>query len=118
MPKTNRPTISTHVLDVTRGEPAAGVAVTLWRLDGAQHVPHGTRETDADGRIGDVVDGPLAAGAYRLSFEVAAYYKKKGDRVPTFLQRVTLDFDVTDATRRYHIPLLMSPFSCASYRGS
>jgi 5-hydroxyisourate hydrolase len=117
MPNTNRPTISTHVLDTTRGEPAAGVAVTLWRLDGKERVVQGTRETDADGRIADVMEGPLAAGTYRLSFEVAAYYKKKGDRSP-FLDRVTVDFTIDDPSRRYHIPLLMSPFSCTSYRGS
>ncbi len=116
MPNTNRPTISTHVLDTTRGEPAAGVAVTLWRIDGKEPVSQGTRETDADGRIGDLTGGPLAAGIYRMSFEVGAYYKKKAHTA--FLDRVTLDFEVRDAGRHYHIPLLMSPFSCASYRGS
>ena len=100
----------------TRGEPAAGVAVTLWRLDGKAPVSLGTRETDADGRIGDLGDGAPSAGTYRLSFEVGAYYKKKG--TAAFLQRATLDFEITETNRRYHIPLLMSPFSCASYRGS
>ncbi len=118
MPNTNRPTISTHVLDTTRGEPAAGVAVTLWRLDGKEHVSQGTRETDADGRIADLGGGALSAGSYRISFEVGAYYKKKGPPLSSFLQRVTLDFEVSDSRSRYHIPLLMSPFSCASYRGS
>ena len=118
MPNTNRPTISTHVLDTTRGEPAAGIAVLLFRLETHERTLLGTRETDADGRIGDVAGGgPLAPGLYGLSFEVAAYYKKKGDP-PPFLQRVTVDFEVTAARARYHIPLLMSPFSCASYRGS
>lgn len=116
MPNTNRPTISTHVLDTTRGEPAAGVAVTLWRLNGREHVTQGTRETDADGRIGDLTGAPLAAGSYRISFEVGAYYKRKGNAA--FLQRATLDFEISDANRRYHIPLLMSPFACSSYRGS
>jgi 5-hydroxyisourate hydrolase len=116
MPNTNRPTISTHVLDTTRGEPAAGVTVTLWRLDGTQPVRQSSRETDADGRIAELGDEQLSAGTYRMSFEVGAYYKKKGNAV--FLQRATLDFEITDTTRRYHIPLLMSPFSCSSYRGS
>ncbi len=116
MPNTNRPAIATHVLDTTRGEPAAGVAVTLWRLDGKTPVSLGTRETDADGRIGDLVDDAPSAGSYRLSFEIGAYYRKKGQA--SFLDRVTLDFEVRDAARSYHIPLLMSPFSCASYRGS
>jgi len=118
MPNTNRPTISTHVLDTTRGEPAAGVAVSLWRLEGAppqRADPQGTRETDADGRIGDLGDGKVTAGTYRLSFEVGAYYKKKA--LTPFLDRVTVDFTI-ESDRRYHIPLLMSPFSCASYRGS
>jgi 5-hydroxyisourate hydrolase len=114
MPNANRPTISTHVLDTTRGEPAAGVAVTLWRLDGNHPASQGTRETDGDGRIADL--GPLTAGAYRLTFEVGAYYKRKG--AAAFLQRATLDFEVTDTSRRYHIPLLMSPFACSTYRGS
>jgi 5-hydroxyisourate hydrolase len=118
MPNSNRPTISTHVLDTTRGEPAAGVAVSVWRLEGSQRAdPQNTRETDRDGRIGDLVEGPLVPGTYRLTFDVAAYFKRKGEAAP-FLSRVTLDVDVADATRRYHIPLLMSPFSCASYRGS
>ena len=116
MPNTNRPTISTHVLDTTRGEPAAGVAVLLFRLEARERTLLGTRETDDDGRIGDV-GGPLAPGRYGLSFEVATYYKKRGDP-PPFLERVTIDFEITGARARYHIPLLMSPFSCASYRGS
>ncbi len=110
MPNTNRPTISTHVLDTTRGEPAAGVRVTLSRGDGAQSVTH---ETDADGRIASF--GDVSAGLYQLSFDVGAYYKKKG--LTPFLDRFTIDFHITDS-RKYHIPLLMSPFACSSYRGS
>lgn len=116
MHKTNRPTISTHVLDTTRGEPAAGVRVTLSRLDGGRAVPHATQETDADGRIDDLARGELRPGSYQLAFDVAAYFERHG--AAAFFSRVVLDFDVTDAGRRYHIPLLLSPFSCASYRGS
>jgi 5-hydroxyisourate hydrolase len=111
MPNTNRPTISTHVLDTSRGEPAAGVQVTLSRIDGGQPI---TRETDADGRIANLA-APVAGG-YRLSFDVGGYYKKKGTR--SFVQRCTVDVEITDAQRSYHIPLLMSPFSCSTYRGS
>ena len=110
MPNTNRPTISTHVLDTTRGEPAAGLTVTLSRLDGTEQR---SQQTDADGRL-DL--GPVAAGTYRLSFDVGTYYKKTGDA--PFLQRATLEVEIQDTARRYHIPLLMSPFSCSSYRGS
>jgi len=92
--------------------------VSLWRLDGTQRAnPQGTGETDADGRIVDLLEGPLVAGSYRMTFDVAAYFKKKGEKT-TFLGRVTLDFEIADTRRRYHIPLLVSPFSCASYRGS
>jgi len=109
--------ISTHVLDTARGAPAAGVSVTLWRLDGTQRAePQGAGETDGDGRIGDLLRGPVVAGTYRLTFDVAGYFKKKGDKA--FLGRVTLDLEIADTTRAYHIPLLVSPFSCASYRGS
>jgi 5-hydroxyisourate hydrolase len=114
MPNSNRLTISTHVLDTARGEPAAGVAVTIWRLDGTDHTALGTHETDRDGRIGDLA--PVEAGSYRLSFAVGAYYQKKGGAA--FLDRVTLDVQITDTSRKYHIPLLMSPFACSSYRGS
>src|SRR3989442_12317974 len=101
MPNTNRPTISTHVLDTTRGEPAAGVAVTLWRLDGKEHVSQGTRETDADGRIADLAGGALAAGTYPMPFEVGAAYKRK---TPTpFFDRLILEFQVPDTPRTHHI---------------
>ena len=92
--------------------------MSLWRLDGTQRAdPRGKGETDADGRIGDLLEGPFNAGTYRLTFEVGAYFKKKGDKT-AFLDRVTIDFEISDTRRRYHIPLLASPFSCSSYRGS
>lgn len=117
MHNTNRPSISTHVLDTQRGEPAAGVPVSLSRLEGGRPVLQSAQETDADGRIGDLGRGTLSAGAYQIAFDVAAYFKKKGDR-PAFFSRVVLDFEVADAGGRYHVPLLVSPFSCTSYRGS
>lgn len=117
MHNTNRPVISTHVLDVTRGEPAAGVPVTLARLQGGKAVAQATRETDADGRIADLLSDGLEAGTYQLVFEVGTYLKKRGGPAP-FFSRVTLDLEVSDPNRRYHVPLLVTPFSCASYRGS
>ena len=71
-----------------------------------------TRETDADGRIDF---GTVPAARYRLSFDVGAYYKKKA--LTPFLDRVTIEFHVSDSPK-YHVPLLMSPFACSSYRGS
>ena len=120
MPNTNRPTISTHVLDTTRGEPAAGVGVILFRLHDNDRTILATGETDADGRIGSLRGGegggPLPAGPYGLSWDVGAYYKKKG--TAPFVLRATFDFEIPHPIRRYHIPLLMSPYSCSTYRGS
>src|SRR2546430_1456081 len=88
MPNTNRPTISTHVLDTTRGEPAAGVTVTLWRLDGTQSVSQGSRETDADGRIGELADKVKAQSA--VAFREQGYDR---DTTPpeVFLRLVSLN---------------------------
>ena len=92
--------LSTHVLDTGRGEPARGVAVELWR--GEQPVADGA--TDEDGRL-RLADG-LEPGTYRLVF-----------RPPSpFFRRVSLDVELGDG--HHHVPLLVSPYSCASYRGS
>ncbi|GAB4202012.1 MAG: hydroxyisourate hydrolase [Roseiflexaceae bacterium] len=112
-----RPSISTHVLDTERGEPAAGVPVTLSRWEGSRLVRLCEAETDADGRIRDLLDGPLEPGGYQLIFDVAAYFRELDGDVP-FLSRVTLDVEISDDTRHYHIPLLVSRYSCSSYRGS
>lgn len=121
MPNANHPTISTHVLDTKRGEPAAGVPVTLSRIEGGKPVPQSTQQTDADGRIPNLGKpggaGELPPGSYQIAFDVATYFKKKGDH-PAFFSRVVLDFEISDGRRSYHIPLLVSPYSCASYRGS
>ena len=106
-------TLSTHVLDVERGVPAAGVPVALVRGDQTL----AQAETNADGRIVDLSGGSLDAGTYRLVFDVAAYFTRHGRAAP-FLQRVSIDFDVHTAEAHYHVPLLLSPYACTSYRGS
>ena len=106
-------TLSTHVLDVERGLPAVGVPVALYR--GQEHL--GTHKTNIDGRIADVAGGPLSAGVYRITFDVAAYYHAQGRPAP-FLQRVTIEFEAEATDRHYHVPLLLSPYACTSYRGS
>jgi len=104
-------TLSTHVLDVERGIPAAGVPVALYTADGvvAQAV------TNEDGRIPQLatVDG----GVYRIAFDAAAYFASQGRAAP-FLKRVSLEFEVDALAPHYHVPLLLSPFACTSYRGS
>jgi 5-hydroxyisourate hydrolase len=114
--------LSTHVLDTMHGCPAAGMRVQLWR-DGPQG-PALVRELrlNDDGRG----DGPLldastmATGRYRLSFAVAEYFRGKGVTLsdPPFLDVVQLDFGIADVQGHYHVPLLCTPWSHATYRGS
>ena len=112
-----RASISTHVLDTERGEPAAGVPVVLARLEAGQEVPVGRGETDLDGRIAELLEGDLRPGIYRLTFDVAGYRRRRGGP-PVFLARVSLDVLVEDVGRHYHVPLLLSPYACTAYRGS
>ena len=112
-----RPSISTHVLDNERGEPAPGVRVTLERRDGDALVTMAAAETNADGRVPDLAGGDLRPGEYRITFAVADYFARRGGP-PPFFRQVTIDFDVRDAARHYHVPLLMTRFACSSYRGS
>lgn len=114
--------LSTHVLDTAHGCPAAGMVVTLQRLDGGTATTLKRLTLNADGRA----DGPLlaahemAAGRYRLLFEVAPYFRSRGVELPEppFLDTVTVDFGIADAAGHYHVPLLVSPWSHSTYRGS
>jgi 5-hydroxyisourate hydrolase len=117
MPPHRQPTISTHVLDNERGQPASGVRVTLERRDGRGFVPLGDAVTDADGRIASLLTGDLLAGVYRITFDAAGYFADRGGERP-FVRAVSIEFDVIDAARHYHVPLLLTRFACTSYRGS
>ena len=111
-----RPTISTHVLDLAIGQPAPGVGVALFRLtdDGAPELVSELL-TDADGRIGDLLDGSdLLEGDYQLAFDVGAY----ADDPDAFFQSAAVALRITDTGRSYHVPLLLSPFGMSTYRGS
>jgi hydroxyisourate hydrolase len=111
-----RPTISTHVLDLAGGEPAPGIAIALFRLtdDGTPELIS-ELETDADGRIGDLLDGnDLEEGDYQLAFDVAGY----SDDPDAFFQSLAVALRVTDTDRSYHVPLLLSPYGMSTYRGS
>ncbi|MEO5940735.1 MAG: hydroxyisourate hydrolase [Candidatus Limnocylindrales bacterium] len=112
MAESARPTISTHVLDTERGLPAEGVRVTLSRLDvGVAPIRMTQALTDADGRIRDLLERPLAIGDYRLEFDI-------GREDDAFFRRVAVDLRVADAGRSYHVPLLLAPYSMTMYRGS
>ena len=107
-----RPTISTHVLDTERGMPADGVRVTLYRLDvGAAPIRITQALTDSDGRVRDLLERPLAAGEYRIEFDL-------GREDDSFFRRLAVDLSVVDVGRSYHVPLLLAPFSMTTYRGS
>jgi 5-hydroxyisourate hydrolase len=106
-------TLSTHVLDVERGVPAAGVAISLYRDQ--EHLA--TVVTGSNGRIADFGAGSLEQGSYRLVFEVGAYLTAQGRAAP-FVQRVSLEFVLDGEQPHYHVPLLMTPYAVTSYRGS
>ena len=97
-------TVSTHVLDVASGKPAAGVLVTL-----------GTRTltTDTQGRITDLTGGGINPGSYRLLFELGTYFGS----TPHLFDTVALEIRLSEG-RHYHVPLLISPYSCSTYRGT
>jgi 5-hydroxyisourate hydrolase len=114
--------LTTHVLDTTSGKPAAGVRIDFAALEGDNYRLIKTVHTNADGRN----DQPLltaetmAVGRYQLVFYVAEYFSKLGIALPNppFLDRVAIQFGISDATQHYHVPLLASPWSYTTYRGS
>ena len=136
--------LSTHVLDTVRGEPASGVVVRLERAgpaggapgtghDGGWPEPDGAASaggcaelaravTDADGRVSDFgVAGPLPAGTYRLVFGTGPYLAARHPGEPggqPFFPEVVVTFNADGRRPRYHVPLLLSPFSYSTYRGS
>jgi 5-hydroxyisourate hydrolase len=113
------PTISTHVLDTGLGKPAAGVAVTLYRLaDDGRPLRLTQVLTDVDGRVRDLLERPLVAGVYRLEFDLAPAADAGAVPEFRFFRRLSVDLDVADVSRSYHVPLLVAPFSMSTYRGS
>lgn len=130
------PTISTHVLDAEHGQPAVGIHVTLYKLGEDDRPIRLTQAmTDGDGRVRDLLERPMSPGDYRLEFAIAGWPSAdsgadtgteggseaadqgavEGSR---FFRRMSIDLRITDTTRSYHVPLLLSPFSMTTYRGS
>jgi len=110
--------ISTHVLDTAKGQPARGVRVKLERIVGTDWELVGEGETDLDGRLKTLVpeDFALTPNTYRLTFDTHAYARK--NMFECFFPEVAIAFDVRDSSQHYHVPLLLSPFGYATYRGS
>lgn len=109
--------VTTHVLDLASGRPAAGVAVELERAgpDGSW-VPLGAATTDGNGRTGDLARGPLEAAVHRLTFATGAYFAERN--VVAFHPSVVVSFEVADPAQHHHVPLLVAPFGYSTYRGS
>lgn len=115
--------LSTHVLDTMNGVPAGGMRVALYTTAGgaAALVRHITLNDDGRNPGGLLYDAQsLKVGTYRLVFEVAAYFRAQGVVLPDppFLDQVSLDFGIADPAAHYHVPLLVSPWSYSTYRGS
>jgi 5-hydroxyisourate hydrolase len=114
--------LSTHVLDTSRGAPAAGIPVELHFLDGGQRRLLATSVTNADGRT----DAPLLAGErlevgiYELTFRTREYLASSGAVLtdPPFLADIVIRVGIADPSGDYHVPLLLSPYGYSVYRGS
>jgi 5-hydroxyisourate hydrolase len=114
-----RHTISTHVLDAVQGQPTAGVHVILYRLGEDNRPVRLTQAmTDADGRVRDLLERPMAPGDYRLEFNLAGETRPGSGDETMFFRRLTIDLRVSDTGRSYHVPLLLAPFAMTTYRGS
>ena len=107
--------LTTHVLDTAQGQPGAGIVVELYRLEGEAGTLVAKATTNRDGRTdAPLLEGEnLRAGTYQLVFHVGAYFKPEG-----FLDAVPVRFKIADAGAHYHVPLLCSPWSYTTYRGS
>lgn len=114
--------LSTHVLDVTQGKPGAGVAIALYELNDGARTLLKRVETNADGRC----DAPLLAGdemragRFELVFGAGDYFARQGADMPTprFIDDVVIAFGIADPAQNYHVPLVVSPWSYSTYRGS
>jgi 5-hydroxyisourate hydrolase len=112
------PTISTHVLDTERGMPASGVRVSLYRRSGAEERLVGEGTTDTDGRIPRLLAEDLVAGAYRLLFDLSGSSASAERSTRSFFTSLSVELNVSDTGRSYHVPLLLAPYSLTTYRGS
>jgi 5-hydroxyisourate hydrolase len=110
--------ITTHILDLASGKPAAGVRVGLARVEDVHRVPVGAGVTDADGRLRDLVPkaSKVNAGVFELTFETGPYFRAHG--VEPFHPRISVLVEITDPAQHYHVPLLISPFGYTTYRGT
>ena len=111
-------TISTHILDITRGTPAAGVVITLTKQRDHQWQTIGSGKTNNDGRVPDLCkdSSHLVPGTYKMHFDTQQYFSATGDTL--FYPYAEVVFIIDQSDQHYHIPLLLSPFGYSTYRGS
>ncbi|MDX2319917.1 MAG: hydroxyisourate hydrolase [Moritella sp.] len=114
--------LSTHVLDTANGVPGAGICIKLFRVEADQlHLVTST-VTNSDGRTDALLltSGELRVGKYQLQFDTADYFRSRGSLVPdpAFLDDIVIRFGINNTEEHYHVPLLVSPFSYSTYRGS
>ncbi len=109
--------LTTHVLDTANGKPAAGIEISLYKLEQGQRRLLKTTATNSDGRTDEplIARGSLDVGMYELEFAVGAYFNLPE---PRFLEVVPIRFGILNTEQHYHVPLLVSPWSYSTYRGS
>ena len=114
--------LSTHVLDISQGKPAHGMVVELHSLNNGERRHVTTVGTNIDGRTDEpLLSGDnLDPGIYELTFHAGDYFRSAGLRLsdPPFLDEITIRFGIADKDGHYHVPLLLSPYSYSTYRGS
>lgn len=115
--------LTTHVLDAAAGTPAEGLKIDLYRFEGSGKVLVKSVVTNDDGRVdgGPILIGDsFQVGTYELEFHAGDYLRSKGHRLPepAFLDVIPIRFGIADTQAHYHVPLLLSPFSYSTYRGS
>ena len=113
--------LTTHVLDTANGKPAAGMSLELYAIELEHRRLVKTLQTNADGRTDELLlgEGEFATGLYEIVFDVAGYFAGETNLPePPFLGRVPIRFGVANPDAHYHVPLLVSPWSYSTYRGS
>ena len=113
--------LTTHILDQGRGRPAAGVAVRLYSMDGETPALVARATTNDDGRLDQPIlsGSEMRPGVYQLEFDAGAYFETLGTALAsgTFLETVVIRFQIDNEEEHYHVPLLLSPYGYATYRG-
>lgn len=117
--------LTTHVLDTAHGCPATGIAIALWKLDSDLNMDSKTLlktiNTNHDGRTDEplLAGEELQVGVYELVFTVGNYFARDAEYInPVFLNQIPIRFGISDTNAHYHVPLLVSPWSYSTYRGS